>query len=50
MMLEFVLILGVVVVLGLPPLELMQCIRPTLYLVQGGVQQLFIVELISMEM
>ena len=50
MMLSFVLILEVMVVLVLPPSELMQCMRLTSELVQVGVQQLLIVELITMAM
>ena len=38
------------VVLGLKPSELMQCMRIPSEMVQGGVQQLLIVELIMMEM
>ena len=38
----------VMVVMGLTPSELMQYLRPTSELVQGGVQQLLIVELILM--
>ena len=44
------MILEGMVVLGLTPSDMMQCLRLTLDLVQGGVQQLFIVELIIMEM
>ena len=45
-----VLILEVMVVLGLTPLEHMNFPRPTPEMVQGGVQQLLIMELIVMEM
>ena len=50
MMLDRVLILEVMVMMGLPPLELMQCLRPPLEMVQVGVQQLLIAELIMMAM
>ena len=35
--------------LGLTPSERMQCLRPPLDMVRVGVQQLFIVDLIPME-
>ena len=50
MMLDCVMILEVMVVMGLPTLEIMRCLITPLYLVQGGVQQLLIVELIPMSM
>ena len=43
-------VLEVMVVMGLTPLELMQYLIPPSDLVQGGVQQLCIVELILMSM
>ena len=43
MMLYCVLILEVIVLLGITPSELMQCLRPPLELVQDEVQQLLIV-------
>ena len=48
MMLACVMILEVMAVMGLPPSELMQCLRRPLDMVKGGVQQLLIVELIPM--
>ena len=48
MMFSSVLILEAMVVLGLKPLELMQYLVPPLELVQGGVKQLLILELITM--
>ena len=50
MMFACELILEVMVVLLLPLLELMQCMRPTSDLVQGGVQELVILELVPMAM
>ena len=50
MMLACVLILEVMVVMGLPPSELMQCLIPPSDLVQVEVQQLLILELIPMAM
>ena len=50
MMLDCVMILEVMVVMVLPTLEIMRCLITPLYLVQGGVQQLLIVELIPMSM
>ena len=44
------LILEVMVVLILPPLELMEFLRPALDMVQDGVQELVILELVSMSM
>ena len=50
MMFSCVFILEVMVVLGFPPLEMMQCLIPPLELVHGGVQGLVVVELIMMAM
>ena len=44
------LILEVMVVMELPPSELMKCMRPPLELVQGGVQEMVILELVPMAM
>ena len=44
-----VIILEVMVALGLTTLGMMQCLEPPSKIVQGGVQQLSIVELITME-
>ena len=39
----------VMVVLGITPLELTQCLRPPPEMVRSGAKQLFIVEVIPME-
>ena len=50
MMFACVLILEFMVVMGLPPLELMQRLRTPSDLVQGGVQELVVLELVPMAM
>ena len=45
-----VMILEGMVVLGIPPLELMQCLRPLSELVHSGVQELVILDLVPMSM
>ena len=48
MMIACMLILDLIIVLVLPPSELMQFMIPLLELLQSGVKQLFIVGLITM--
>ena len=50
MMFSCVVILEVMVVLGMLTPELIQCLRPPLELVQGGVQEMIILELVMMVM